>query len=94
VEGDVVPGEAHHADADELEIAVARRIPLVVAAAAVELEAVELNGELLLRPIGVDLVCMCLSVDQGIEDGSVMSGAVPSSALNSCSSGLFRLLGR
>jgi hypothetical protein len=49
--------------------ALARGVPLLVPARAVELEAVELDRELLLRPVDVDFVSSGLSLDQGIEGG-------------------------
>ena len=40
----------------ELEVGVAVRIALAVATGSVELEAVELDSELMFRPEGVDFV--------------------------------------
>ena len=56
----------------ELQIGVAVGIALAVAAGAVELEAVELDGEVVLWPEGVDFVGVCLSFNYSIEEwGSV-----------------------
>ena len=69
VDGHVVPSQAHHAVADQLEVRVAGRVSLAVATGAVELEAVELDGELLVDPEGIDLVRGLLSLNCGIECG-------------------------
>src|SRR5215207_2180714 len=68
VNGHVVPREAHDAAPGELEVRVAVRVTLAVAARAVEPEAVELDGQLLLRPERVDLVRALLSFNRGIEE--------------------------
>src|SRR5829696_8990832 len=64
----VVPREVHDAAPGEFEVRVAVRVTLAVAARAVEAEAVELDGQLLLRPERVDLVRALLSFDRGIEE--------------------------
>ena len=61
---------------DQLQVGVARGVALAVAAGAVELEAVELDGEPLVRPVGVDLVGAGLSFHQGIEERARNVGVV------------------
>ena len=68
VHGHVVPGQSHHAESRELEIGVAVGVALAVAPGAVELEAVELDGESLFRPEGVNFVGACLSLNCSIEE--------------------------
>jgi hypothetical protein len=67
VDGHVVPGEPHYAVAGQLEVGVAGGVALAIAAGAVKLEAVELDGEPLLGPEGVDLVRGLLSFNCSIE---------------------------
>ena len=54
----------------ELQVGVAVRIALPVATGSVELEAVELDSELLFRPEGVDFVGRLLSFNYRIEGGA------------------------
>src|SRR5215207_1356109 len=68
VNGHVVPREVHDAAPGEFEVRVAVRVTFAVAARAVEPEAVELDGQLLLRPERVDLVRALLSFNRGIEE--------------------------
>ena len=65
--GDVVPREAQDAVAGELEVGVAGRVLLAIAAGAVIGEAVELDDQPVRRPEGIDLVRVALSVDQHVE---------------------------
>src|SRR5215213_6069168 len=64
----VVPGESQNAVPQQLQVGVARRVALTVAAGTMEFEAVELNGESA-RPPGVHLVGAGFTVHQGIEGG-------------------------
>src|SRR5829696_216031 len=70
MDGHVIPSEPHDALSRELEVRIARRVALAVAARAVEREAVDLDREALGWPIGVDLVSAGLSTHQGIEEGA------------------------
>src|SRR5215208_2069810 len=63
VDGHVVPRQAHDAAARQLQVRIAGGIAFAVAAGAVNLEAVELDGELVGWPEGVDLVRGLLSFD-------------------------------
>jgi hypothetical protein len=67
VHGDVIPRQSHHAVSHQLEIGVAVRVELAVAAGSVELEAVELDRETLLWPEGIDFVGGCFSAYCSIE---------------------------
>jgi hypothetical protein len=67
VNGDVVPCEAHYAVAGQLEVGVAVGVALAIATRAVELEAVELDGEPLVGPKGVHFVRGLLSLHCSIE---------------------------
>jgi hypothetical protein len=55
--------------ARELQIGVACSVAFTVAASAVELEAVDLDGEAVGWPVCVDLVGCCCSLNYGIEGG-------------------------
>jgi hypothetical protein len=68
VDGHVVPSQAEDSIAGELEIRVAGGVPLAVAASAVEFEAVELDGETVLCPEGVNLMRPGLTVNESIEE--------------------------
>src|SRR5688572_16852453 len=67
VHGHVIPREAHDPITSELQVRVACGVPLAVAARSVELEAIDLDGEPVIRPERVDLMDAGLAVDQGIE---------------------------
>src|SRR5919112_3714118 len=67
--GHVIPGQPHHPVSCELEVGVAVSVAFAIAPGAVELEAVELDGEALLWPEGIDFVGGFLSFNCGIEDG-------------------------
>ena len=67
VDAHVVPREAHHAVPGQLEVGVAGGVALAIAAGAVELEAVELDGQALVGPEGVHLVRGLLSFNCSIE---------------------------
>jgi hypothetical protein len=68
--GDPKPPEGALAVAGQLEVSVAGGVALAIAAGAVKLEAVELDGEPLLGPEGVDLVRGLLSFNCSIEGWS------------------------
>src|SRR5829696_8084424 len=67
VDGHIVPCQAHHAVSDELQVRIAGRVALAISARAVELEAVELDGETVLGPKRIHFVSGLLSLNCRIE---------------------------
>ena len=70
---DLRVGEAERRDAVRVELGVALAVALEGGAGAVVAPAVELDGELAVRPVGVDLVAVDLGVRERARDGVVVA---------------------
>jgi hypothetical protein len=93
MDGHVVPGQAHNAVAGELEIGIAGGVALAVPAGAVELEAVELDGQGWSAQKASTSWVVCSPSTTALKAGVGISGAVWSSCLKRRSRRLFWLLG-